>query len=1756
MLTKLLHLVPEYLRSELNFYRALAATSGVLIPAFWIFRPEEGYDPLWQRFVLALVGLSFVILTYISPWARKNMRPLVHGILFLFLAWISNILYQNQGSTNYTMIYAGFLFSAALIIHKSSWLLAFSILNVGIVAGLNFLDPPVQAYNTSLFTGLIAFLLFLINIAQVYRRNLQKSLNEQTKLMAATFELAPEALLVVVPETMKLEYHNQLAVSLLVLDKSKHSDHLSLDRAFSEWLPNSVLTKIGSSLRSGNHYRDQHQVHNHPEGIQWIDLFVKTISIGKKERWLVRIIDISRQKENESTLNRSDTILRNVENLILVSDHNGDITYVSSSCSRLLGYPEEALLGRGWWDIKRGDKTKTENARRNLARSARGEIPVVNEPYERAVYTKAGEKRWILWKNSRTEDNTIIGVGYDITSERKQRTLREVIFNIAEAAKRAGNLAEFYKFIHREIGRVVKADNFYIALEDKEEGFIYFPYFFREYTDEEPTTTGKIAPQDSLTAYVLRKGMACKYSAKDLKQLELDGKLKNYGPEPSVWIGVPLIYQKAVLGLISIYGFSHQDFDDDDLELLKFISTQIAQLIGKLHAEIALKASEEKYRLISEAAFDGIVIHKNNRILEINQAFAQIFGYSSEEAIGMDINKLIAENSRQYVHNRVTDNYAGTYEFIGRRKDHSTFFVEALGQNHIWNGKEVRIAALRDISERKRAEEAERKAQADAQFKAFVQNSYDIIEILDRQGNLRYISPSVTRILGYEPETLIGKSEFLPVLPDARVQLDSVLQNVLSQPGKLVQTEFYIRHSDGSQRVVESVFNNLLDDPNVRGILVSSRDISDRIAAEQSLQDSEERFKSLFQNSPDAIFVEDRSGRVLDVNQAACDLHRLTREELIGKSVTELVPEKIREQVTNSFGKWFESTQTYHESLSLSTEGKEIPIEIRSSRIYFNGIDAVILQVRDITERKIAEQKLIRSREQLAKQNQTLISLAASPVLNSGNLDLAFEEITQASAKTLGITHASVWLFGKDRKVLDCKKLYSSTSSSFSSGIQLDCEEHKLYVRALEEERTLVTANASEDHRTRNYHPPYLEHNASRSLIDAPIRSGGKVIGVLSFENTGPERTWTNEEQNFAASMADLISLSHQIKERNQAEQKLESSSIALDATFESIKDGILIANQEGKVLHYNNQFISMWGIPREILDSDNPEPGMHIAASRVKEVELFEEKMRVAEKLPDKVGEFEVAFKDGRIIQQYVKSLKLGDKSIGRLWFYHDVTDLKKKEAALQEKEARYRTLFAQAKDAIFVLDHNAISDCNEMTLEVYGASKSEIVGRSLDDYSPEYQPEGVKSADRIREKIQLALAGEPQFFQWRHTRHDKTPFDAEVSLNRIEINHHYYVQAIVRDISERLKQEAALRYSERQNKAILDAVPDMMFRLSVDGIFIGYNLGEQDSFFIPKEKLIGRTTGEVFPSEIATQLAPYLTQALESKNVITFEYKVGEGDEDGSDFEVRLMKSANSELLMIIRDISERKRAERELIKRNFELDSFVYRASHDLKAPLNSLMGLIDLFTRESKDEELKPYLKMMNKSVVKLEFFIRDLTNFSRNARLEVNHTAINFREMIYDSSDNLRFMENADRIQKRVKIDSEIPFYSDPMRIGIIFNNLISNAVKYQNLREEESFVEVQVTSDEGKASISVIDNGIGIPERHQKNIFKLFFRASTQSYGSGLGLYIVKNAVEKLNGKIWFKSEEQKGTSFFIELPNQKPHLNPASGEQAMSSDQ
>ncbi len=227
-------------------------------------------------------------------------------------------------------------------------------------------------------------------------------------------------------------------------------------------------------------------------------------------------------------------------------------------------------------------------------------------------------------------------------------------------------------------------------------------------------------------------------------------------------------------------------------------------------------------------------------------------------------------------------------------------------------------------------------------------------------------------------------------------------------------------------------------------------------------------------------------------------------------------------------------------------------------------------------------------------------------------------------------------------------------------------------------------------------------------------------------------------------------------------------------------------------------------------------------------------------------------------------------------------------------------------------------------------------------------------------------------------------------------------------------------------------------------------------------------------------------------------------------------------------------------ELLKLNEELNKFVYSISHDVRSPLMSILGIVNLSKENTNLETKNEYFGMIESCVLKLDAYLKNIIDYYRNSRIDEQIEEVDFDILIKQIIETHRYQDNS--VIFNTEVEQKEIFKGDIFRINVILSNLISNAIKYQNPDVTNHMVNIKITARDKSANISISDNGVGILNEHIKNIFQLFFRSHTptNANGSGVGLYIVKEALDKIGGSINVTSTPLIRTTFEISIPNKK----------------
>ncbi|GJM30038.1 MAG: hypothetical protein DHS20C17_26730 [Cyclobacteriaceae bacterium] len=459
-----------------------------------------------------------------------------------------------------------------------------------------------------------------------------------------------------------------------------------------------------------------------------------------------------------------------------------------------------------------------------------------------------------------------------------------------------------------------------------------------------------------------------------------------------------------------------------------------------------------------------------------------------------------------------------------------------------------------------------------------------------------------------------------------------------------------------------------------------------------------------------------------------------------------------------------------------------------------------------------------------------------------------------------------------------------------------------------------------------------------------------------------------------------------------------------------------------------------------------------------------------------------------------------------------------------------------------IFKLKGCTVLEVNEAFLKLSGYTREELMGVSAFELG--------FWADR-NDPSRIAQLLKDNYFihnlEVRFRIRNGRVIDTILNLDLVDVDGVKCVVAVAQDITGIKQTEARLKENQQLLVSINENLNEGIYRSTPKNGFIYVNKAFARMFGLTVEEAIAINPEKLYANETDRKR---VTKTLAKQGYLKNE-QVEFIRRDGTTFWAFLSSilSRTSDGIPMydgaIVDISDLRRSKLllhekndELKKINAELDRFVYSASHDLRAPLTSLLGLVNITMLENSNPKLNNYLELMKSSVGKLDELISDIIHFSRNARLDIKPEPVHFENLVQETFNNLQYLPSAGSIESVISVEPYTHFYSDPKRLRILFNNLISNAFRYHDLSKQAPFIKVEVSFEKHMACVKVSDNGKGIHPDHVQNIFEMFYRATEDSQGSGLGLYIVKETIDKLQGSIQVHSIPRDGTTFTIELPN------------------
>jgi PAS domain S-box-containing protein len=330
-------------------------------------------------------------------------------------------------------------------------------------------------------------------------------------------------------------------------------------------------------------------------------------------------------------------------------------------------------------------------------------------------------------------------------------------------------------------------------------------------------------------------------------------------------------------------------------------------------------------------------------------------------------------------------------------------------------------------------------------------------------------------------------------------------------------------------------------------------------------------------------------------------------------------------------------------------------------------------------------------------------------------------------------------------------------------------------------------------------------------------------------------------------------------------------------------------------------------------------------------------------------------------------------------------------------------------------------------------------------------------------------------------------------------------------------------------------------------------YNDAAEKILGFKRNDVLGQPAKTIFPVSCYDELDSFLEKKRGaptnlSPAVFSFDFKVTRRDKSTFWANANFSSVAHDDQVyftILVRDVSKRRQTEIELASKNeqigkltAQMEKFLYSTSHDLRSPLTSIMGLVNLMRMESLDDSFEEYTAKIEASAMKLDGIIKNIVNFSKATYQRRKSEMIDL-EMLSNRVLHIHSNHpNYSKIFFEVVASNKIPFFSDPERMEIILNNVISNAIHFFDANKVRSFVRVNIAISAADVLIEVIDNGTGIGHQHHSQIFSMFYKATLNSSGAGLGLFVVKESLDQLKGSVTMESEIGFGSVFRIRVPN------------------
>jgi len=979
-------------------------------------------------------------------------------------------------------------------------------------------------------------------------------------------------------------------------------------------------------------------------------------------------------------------------------------------------------------------------------------------------------------------------------------------------------------------------------------------------------------------------------------------------------------------------------------------------------------------------------------------------------------------------------------------------------------GRALEGKHLRD--ERKRAEDALQ--QSEERFRTLIENTSDLVIVLKPDGTSKYISPSVKRLLGYKPDEIVGQSITDFVHPD---DLPAALQAIairVRTPGLADSaSEFRVRHKDGSYRMMEVIGNNLLENPAVNGIVINARDITERKRAEEALRESEEKYRTILENIEEGYFEVDIAGNFTFFNESVCRLLGYSREEMMGMNNRYYTDETNAQKLYRTFNEVYRTgvpAQEYDWEVIRKDGTKryvESSVSIRKNKsgqpIGFRGI------VRDITERKQAVEELRKSEERFK-----LIFEYAPDAIYLNDLKGNFIAGNKAAEKITG--------FEKDELI----------GGSF---LKLNL----LSVDQLPKAVTLLAKNA----RGKPTGPD--EFILKR-------KAGDKVLVEITTHPIKFEKRTV------------VLGIARDITERKRAEEVLRESERELKEAQLLGRVGNWEFDVESQKITWSDQVYRLYERDPVLGPPTVEEEAAYYSTEQAQI--LHEYARRAVEEAQEFKYDLEATLPSGKRVYFSARMQPIKDahgRVVKLFGTVQDITDRKRAEEELREREAKLSAIYRAAPVGIGVDVNRVIKGVNDTLCHIMGYSREELIGqnsRFLFLTQEDYESVG-------RDKNRLMAEHRSEFVETRCKRKDGRII--EVLLSAVPLDAADLSQGViftVLDITERKQVEAALAKERSLLSALTGNIPDAIYFKDVESRFLLINQAQARRFGLnDPDQAVGKMDFDFFAEEHARPTYENERAIMQSgQPVVGMEEK--ETWPDGrvgwvstTKMPLRDEKGNIVGTFGISRDITERKQAEERIEAALEEKEALLREVHHRVKNNLQAMISLMEMHSSQIQDDGTRQFLRELEEQTRTMSLVYEQLYQSENLARVSM---APYFQKL---ASNVLEVFGGGRDIQLNLDIAPLSLDVAQAMPCGLIVNELLTNSLKYAFPPKYKGKPAILIALKQAKKTykLTVSDNGVGLPpEMNMRTSGSL-----RPGSGKTLGLRLVDLwAVHQLGGKL------------------------------------